>query len=60
MDYTKKTILITMLFFVVGVTVCHAKPAATSKESRAKALELLDKYAATADKAFTSFIFKSL
>ncbi len=59
MDYTKKTILVTMLFFAFFSGVCLAKPAAKSKQSGIKAMELLDKFAETMDKAHTSFVTKS-
>ena len=45
--------MIVVLFFVVMATFCSAK------ETRVSAMELLDKYSATADKAFSSFVFKT-
>lgn len=54
----KTGLLIAVLSFAVTAIVCPAEPVVTSKESRAKALELIDKYAATQDAIYKSFVVK--
>jgi len=60
MDYTKKTILIMMLIFVVVGSADGARNRRmTAQGKRAKALKLLNKYAETQKKLQSSFIIKS-